>query len=71
VKTRHRIPYGTHLIELDVFADTLEGLVFAEVEFDSTEALAAFDPPPWFGREVTDDGRYTNASLSLHGRPDL
>ncbi len=69
VKTRHRIPHGTHLIELDVFAEDLDGLVFAEVEFDSVEALAEFEPPAWFGREVTDDGRYTNASLSLHGRP--
>jgi CYTH domain-containing protein/CHAD domain-containing protein len=70
VKNRHRIPYGTHLIELDVFAEDLDGLVFAEVEFDSAEALDAFEPPAWFGPEVTDDGRYTNASLSLHGRPD-
>jgi adenylate cyclase len=69
VKTRHRIPFGIHLIELDVFADELEGLVFAEVEFDSADALAAFEPPPWFGQEVTDDGRYTNASLALRGRP--
>jgi CYTH domain-containing protein len=70
VKTRHRIPHGAHLIELDVFAEDLDGLVFAEVEFDSAEALAEFEPPAWFGREVTDDGRYTNAALALHGRPD-
>jgi CYTH domain-containing protein/CHAD domain-containing protein len=70
VKTRHRIPHGTHRIELDVFAEDLDGLVVAEVEFDSTEALTEFEPPAWFGREVTDDGRFTNASLSLHGRPD-
>jgi CYTH domain-containing protein len=70
VKTRHRIRFGEHCIELDVFADSLEGLVFAEVEFDSADALEAFRPPPWFGQEVTDDGRYTNASLALHGRPD-
>ncbi len=70
MKTRHRIRYGAHCIELDVFADGLDGLVFAEVEFDSAGALAAFEPPPWFGQEVTDDGRYTNASLALRGRPD-
>jgi CYTH domain-containing protein len=70
VKTRHRIPFGDHCIELDVFAEVLEGLVFAEVEFDSTDALEAFQPPPWFGQEVTDDGGYTNASLAMYGRPD-
>jgi CYTH domain-containing protein/CHAD domain-containing protein len=70
VKVRHRIPLDEHVIELDVFCDSLDGLVFAEVEFDSSAALDAFEPPTWFGPEVTDDGRYTNAALALHGRPD-
>jgi CYTH domain-containing protein/CHAD domain-containing protein len=69
-KTRQRIPYGDHVIELDVFGGELTGLVIAEVEFSSAEAMAGFDPPAWFGSEVTDDGRYTNASLALHGLPD-
>ena len=68
-KTRHRIPHGDHVIELDVFGGTLDGLMMAEVESTSAEALAAFEPPEWFEREVTDDGRYTNASLALHGIP--
>ncbi len=69
-KTRHRIPAGDHVIELDVFAGDLEGLVIAEVECASAEALAAFTPPAWFGREVTDDGSYNNAALALFGLPD-
>ncbi len=60
---------GAHVVELDVFAGDLDGLVMAEVEFTSTEEMTAFVPPVWFGREVTDDGRYTNASLALHGLP--
>ena len=60
---------GDHVIELDVFGGTLDGLVIAEVEFDSTSAMDAFAPPAWFDREVTDDGAYTNASLALHGLP--
>lgn len=70
VKTRHRIPFNEHVIELDVFSEGLDGLVFAEVEFDSTDALNLFEPPAWFGSEVTDDGRYTNAALALYGRPE-
>jgi CYTH domain-containing protein/CHAD domain-containing protein len=70
-KTRHMIPFGDHVIELDVFGGTLDGLVVAEVEFDSRAASEDFEPPAWFGPEVTDDGRYTNASLALHGRPVL
>jgi CYTH domain-containing protein/CHAD domain-containing protein len=68
-KTRHRIPTGEHVIELDVFGGSLEGLILAEVEFGSVEELAAFQPPDWFGRDVTDDGRYTNAALALSGLP--
>jgi CYTH domain-containing protein/CHAD domain-containing protein len=68
-KTRHLIPFGDHVIELDVFGGTLDGLVVAEVEFDSISASDDFEPPGWFGRDVTDDGRYTNASLALHGLP--
>jgi CYTH domain-containing protein len=69
-KCRHRIGHDTLTIELDVFGGSLAGLVLAEVEFASVEAASAFQPPAWFGAEVTTDGRYTNASLALHGPPD-
>ena len=68
-KTRYRLPLGSHVIEFDVFHDDLDGLMFAEVEFHSDQALAAFTPPSWFGREVTDDLGYTNASLAMNGLP--
>jgi CYTH domain-containing protein/CHAD domain-containing protein len=68
-KRRYRIPHGDHVVELDVFDGDLAGLVIAEVEFTSAEALQSFTAPDWFGREVTDDGRYANAALALDGRP--
>lgn len=68
-KVRHRMTAGDHIVELDVFADALDGLVIAEVEFPTREALVGFTPPPWFGREVTDDARYTNAALAVDGLP--
>lgn len=68
-KTRYRLPLDGDVIELDVFHDELAPLVLAEVEFDSDEALAAFEPPPWFGGEVTDDVSYTNAALAVNGLP--
>lgn len=68
-KTRHRIPFDGHVVELDVFRGDLDGLVMAEVEFTSSDEMAAFTPPAWFGREVTDDRGYTNASLALYGLP--
>ena len=63
-KTRWLIPLGEHTVELDVFSGDLAPLVLAEVEFDSPEAALAFRPPCWFGDEVTEDPRYTNAYLS-------
>lgn len=55
--------------ELDEFHDDLDGLRLVEVEFGSDDQMQAFSPPDWFGPEVTDDPSYTNAMLSIRGRP--
>jgi CYTH domain-containing protein/CHAD domain-containing protein len=68
-KTRYRIEIPGATAELDLFDGALTGLVVVEVEFDDDEQMQAFQPPPWFGLEVTDDDRYTNASLALNGAP--
>ena len=69
-KTRHLVPLGDDLTaELDVYAEALDGLLVAEVEFASSEASDAFAPPDWLGTEVTGDARYANQSLALHGAP--
>ena len=63
-KDRCRIPCGPYTIELDVFGGALAPLVLAEVEFPTEEEAVAFQPPDWFGEEVTYDPAYTNARLS-------
>ena len=69
-KTRHVVPLdGALSAEVDVYAGALAGLLTAEVEFASEAASRAFDPPDWFGAEVTGDARYANQSLALHGAP--
>ena len=69
-KTRHLVPLeGGVTAEVDVYGDTLAGLLTAEIEFGSTEASAAFAPPDWLGTEVTGDARYANQSLALAGVP--
>ena len=71
-KTRYALPIEGGEAELDIFDGDLVGLVLVEVEFDSDEAMADFDPPGWFGVEVTDDRRYTNAALAVDGlAPDM
>lgn len=70
-KCRHRVPLADGAVaELDVFAGELTGRRLVEVEFASDAAAEAFEPPAWFGREVTDDGGYTNAALARDGWPD-
>ncbi len=73
-KTRHRValdgePPGL-VAEVDVYGGTLAGLCVAEVEFASEADAASFDPPDWFGRELTGDPAWSNAALARHGRPD-
>lgn len=69
-KRRYEIPAdGGGVIELDVYGGDLDGLVVAEVEFDSDEQAEAFAVPPWFDREVTDDPRYKNQRLACDGAP--
>ena len=69
-KRRYAIPAGDGLtIELDVYHGSLSGLRVAEVEFGSADAAEAFAPPPWFGRELTDDPRYKNKRLATGGLP--
>lgn len=66
LKTRHQVadPQTPGLIwEIDVFQDRV--LVLAEIELGSD---SPFEPPewlkPWIISEVTEDGRFTNASLA-------
>jgi adenylate cyclase len=70
VKTRHtrEIAPGV-VLELDVYAEALEGLMTLEVEFADERAAAAFSVPEWVGEEVTGDPRYANQSLATAGAP--
>ena len=56
-------------IELDLYEGALDGLAVAEVEFDSEHEAADWQPPEWFGRELTGDERYANRALACHGAP--
>lgn len=60
---------GQPLIELDVYMGHLEGLVVAEVEFDSREECDSFVAPAWFDREISEDTRYKNSRLAHDGLP--
>lgn len=63
-KTRHRIPYGGLVFEVDEFHGANAGLILAEVELPATDTVV--DQPTWLGEEVTGDPRYFNAYLARH-----
>lgn len=66
-KLRRVLPADDGLvIEVDEYLGRLKGLAIAEVEFPSREASTAFQPPPWFGDEVTGDPHYSNQALARY-----
>lgn len=65
-KKRYLIPLDDTLtIELDVFKGVKDGLVLAEVEFDTEEQANQFTAPKWFGKDVTFLPEYHNSVMSL------
>jgi CYTH domain-containing protein len=68
-KHRYEIDLGQHVAELDEYRGGLEGLWIVEVEFPDRATADRFDPPDWFGDEVTGDARWANAALAVDGLP--
>lgn len=62
-KLRHKIIYHNQIIELDVFANNLAGLMIAEIE--SAVVDAPVDLPSWLAvnKEITSLGVYRNHNL--------
>ena len=64
-KRRYKIPLADGLVaELHVHAGHLTGFNYVEVEFSDVEGAKKFVPPTWFGREVTEDARFSYGTLA-------
>lgn len=61
-KTRYLVKHGEHVWEIDEFYGDNEGLVVAEVEMQAENENVLM--PAWAGKEVTEEARYYNISLS-------
>ena len=68
-KRRFYVPLDGLTAEVDVYGGPLDGLITAEVEFESVADSEGFDPPPWFGEEITGDPSYANQALAKGGKP--
>ena len=62
VKTRFFINYHGDEWIIDVFEKNNAGLILAEIELENEKQT--FDLPPWVGKEVSSDFKYTNSSLA-------
>lgn len=63
-KTRHLVLFAGKRWEVDEFHGANAGLIVAEIELAAEDE--PFETPPWLGREVSDDPRYSNSRLSEH-----
>jgi adenylate cyclase len=61
-KVRHYIPQDGLTWEVDEFAGDNAGLVVAELELPTVDAV--FGRPDWLGREVTEEQRFYNLALA-------
>ena len=66
IKTRYKVPVEDGLIAvIDVFKDI--NLKTVEVEFTSKKKALDFEPPAWFGKEVTCYPHYKNKYIAKYG----
>ena len=63
-KRRWLISVGNMIWEIDEFRGDNQGLIVAEIELENESQ--SFELPGWVGKEVTDDDRYYNSSLSTN-----
>lgn len=63
-KHRHIVTFKKMQWEVDEFKGKNSGLIIAEIEL--VKVGQKFIKPEWIGKEVTKDGRYYNANLSIH-----
>ncbi len=61
-KIRYIVPIQGKKWEIDVFRGKHRGLTVAELELKSVDEQ--FEVPQWIGKDITEDRRYSNASLS-------
>ena len=69
-KTRHEVFWDNRTWEVDIFENRLAGFEVAEIELSSvTDEIKIL--PPWVGREVTKDVKFTNKYMAFNYQVDI
>jgi CYTH domain-containing protein len=71
VKTRWRLDLGGIDGAVDIFEESLKGLIMLEVDLGSQTELGRFVPPDWVGPEVSHIEAFTGGALAGKSRADL
>lgn len=64
IRDKYVIGSGNDSVSLQVYHGRFEGLVRAEIEFESEERAKRFVPPSWMGKEMTGLAISRDATLS-------
>jgi CYTH domain-containing protein len=68
-KWREKILYNGKIVELDeIILKDRTRLRLIEIEFSSEEEANRFNVPDFFGKEVTEDERYSNYHIAKYGK---
>lgn len=60
-KNRITATYEGYTVEIDVYDQV--NFIVVEVEFPSMDAANAFEPPSWFGEEISFNKKYSNKAV--------
>ncbi len=63
-KTRYFYPLQGLTAEVDIFKGRLNGLKMVEVEFSNEKKREEFNPPEWFGEDITQKSWAANSVLA-------
>lgn len=61
VKKRTTVKWNDHMLEIDDYHQIK--LLVLEVEFGSEEEATSFEPPEWFGQDISTDKQYSNKKV--------
>ena len=64
-KTRYYWSLNQFIVEIDVYSGKAAGLIVAEIEFSSVEEFKSFEPPSWFGDEISQVESYRTRNLAV------
>jgi len=71
---KHRYEYtgvNNNIIQIDIFKNEFKDLYMLEIEFNTLKECDEYVSEDWFGKEVTEDFKYSNFYMAVNKKPIL